>query len=125
MKSVRDSVAGALKLWKNIADPKVDSYITQKIPSSNFLDNENAEMSQNLKNFDIESTSPTASQISSIDKDVMNNAYQVSDYMMSFQGSKSKMDKPVSNLKKRVSNLSDKKLNSEFFQNLKARGLDN
>ena len=90
-----------------------------------FLDNESAEMSQNLKQFDIESTSPIASQFSSNDKDAMNNAYRVSDYMMSFQGSKSKMDKPVSNLKKRVSNLSDKKLNSEFFHNLKARGSDN
>lgn len=125
MKPVRDSVAGALKLWKNIADPEADSYIAHKIPSSDFLDNESAEMSQNLKQFDIESMSPTASQFSSSDKDAMNNAYRVSDYMMSFQGSKSKMDKPVSNLKKRVSNLSDKKLNSEFFQNLKARGSDN
>ena len=65
-----------------------------------FLDNESAEMSQNLKQFDIESTSPTASQFSSSNKDAMNNAYRVSDYIMSFQVSKSKMDKPVINLKK-------------------------
>ena len=76
--------------------PKANSYIAHKIPSSDFLDNESAEMSQNLKNFDIESTSPTTSQIGSSDKDVMNNAYRVFDYMMSFQGSKSKIDKPVS-----------------------------
>ena len=49
MKPVRDSVAGALKLWKNIVDPEGDSYIAHKIPSSYFLDNESAEMSQNLK----------------------------------------------------------------------------
>ena len=103
MKPVRDSVAGALKLWKNIADPEVDSYIAHKIPSSYFLDNESAEMSQNLKQFDIESTSPTTSQFSSSNKDAMNNAYRVSDYIIHFQGSKSKMDKPVSNLKKKES----------------------
>ena len=68
-----------------------------------FLDNESAEMSQNLKQFDIESTSPATSQFISSNKDAMNNAYRVSDYMMSFQGSKSKMDKPVSNFKKKES----------------------
>ena len=103
MKLVRDSVAGALNLWKNIADPEADSYIEHKIPSSDFLDNESAEMSQNLKQFDIESTSPTASEFISSEKYVMNNAYRVSEYMMSFQGSKSKLDKPVSNLKKKDS----------------------
>ena len=68
MKLVRDSVAGALKLWKNIADREADSYIGHKIPSSDFSDNESAEMSQNLKQFDIESTSPAASQFSSSTK---------------------------------------------------------
>ena len=34
MKLVRDRVVGALKLWKNIADPEADSYIAHKIPSS-------------------------------------------------------------------------------------------
>jgi len=122
VKPVRDSVAEALQLWKNIADPEADSYIAHKNPSSDFLDNESAEISQNLKHFDIENRSPTASQVSCADKFAMNNAYRVSDYIISFQGSKSKMDKPVSNFKKRVSTLSDKKLNPEFFQKLDARG---
>ena len=45
MKRVRDSVAGALNLWKNITGPEADSYIAHQIPSSDFLDNDSAEMS--------------------------------------------------------------------------------
>ena len=75
MKLVRNSVAGSLKLWKNIVDLEADSYIAHKIPSLDFLDNESAERSQNLKQFDIESMSPTAIQFSSSNKDAMNNAY--------------------------------------------------
>lgn len=117
-------MAEALQLWKNIADPEAESYIAHKNPSSDFLDNESSEMSQKSKHFGTESRSPTGSQVSSADKDAMNNAYRVSDYMVSFQRSKGKMDKPVNNLKKRVSTLSDKKINPEFFQKLVTRGSD-
>lgn len=122
VKRVRDSVAEALQLWKNIADPEAESCIAHKNPSSDFLDNESSEMSQKLKHFGTESRSPTGSQVSSADKDAMNNAYRVSDYIVSFQCSKGKMDKPGNTLKKRV--LSDKKINPEFFQKLVARGSD-
>eukprot|EP01018_Ginkgo_biloba_P017671 Gb_29753 [translate_table: standard] len=125
VKPVRDSVAEALQLWKSIPVPEADSnFMAHKFSSSDLLDNETAEMTQNLKNLDLESRSPTASEASSIDKDQMNNSYPLSDYFSNFQEGKTRADKPVGILKKRASSLTDKKLNPEFFQKLETRGSD-
>eukprot|EP01018_Ginkgo_biloba_P010378 Gb_31366 [translate_table: standard] len=120
VKPVRDSMVEALQLWKNIPGPKDDSNSAAPKPTES---NETVEATQTIKKLDIENSSPTGNEATSVAKVCSNISNPPSDSLSNTQ-SGNILEKTVGILKKRAPALTDKELNPDFFQKLETRGSD-
>lgn len=119
VKPVRDSVAEALQIWKDIPGPEDESVSSAPKPPAS--DTETAEMTQSLKKMDLENSNRTGNEANSTPAVSSDGSNQALNSLSNTQDG-NMPDKTVGLLKKRAPALTDKELNADFFQKLEKKG---